>query len=112
MPKTVVDFTGTVSRATMRPEDLVPAFMEVLEEYWPEKAVELTGFYGGEYGWPYSMSGLHYPDPIPEDLQEAAGYLVEDLFDAMQEIAPEGYYFGSTPGDGCDYEFWPLDDDD
>jgi len=106
-----VDFTGTVSRATMRPEDLIPAFMGVLEKYWPEKAAKLTGYYGGECSWPYSMSGLHYPDPIPDSLQETAGYLVSDLFDALNEIAPEGCYFSSAEGDGCDYGYWRTEEE-
>ena len=114
MAKRTVGFTGTVSQATMRPEDLIPAYMEVLEEYWPEQAAKLTAYYGGECGWPYATCGLLFPDPLPDHLKEVSGWLLQDLCDALGEIAPEDHYFGSTPGDGCDYGFWqnPFDDAD
>lgn len=33
-------------------------------------------------------------------------YLWEDIFDFFNEVCPEGYYFGSTEGDGADFGFW------
>jgi hypothetical protein len=39
--------------------------------------------------------------------RDALSYLVwEDLFDQMNSIAPEGYYFGAHEGNGSDYGFW------
>ena len=32
-----VDFTGTVSQATMRAQDVLPACMAVLSEFYPER---------------------------------------------------------------------------
>ena len=47
--------------------------------------------------------------------RDALSYLVwEDLFDQMNSIAPEDYYFGAHEGNGSDYGFWrtKLDTED
>ena len=100
---------GTVIHATMRTEDLIPAFMAVLTDCNPAKAFEL------KENNPNLKSALHnkaagIPDPWWES-EEATFLLNEDLFDAMQDIAPEGHTFGSHPGDGSDYGFWPDEED-
>ena len=35
-----------------------------------------------------------------------ADWTLEQIFDYMNEIAPEGYYFGSQEGDGALFGFW------
>jgi hypothetical protein len=104
---------GTIIHGTMRAEDLIPAFIAVLpagdarsgfQETW---ALLARGYvYNGAYG--YVFRGEDSPDAAMErDL------LLDQLFNALDELAAEGYYFGSHPGDGSDYGFWPeeqLDD--
>lgn len=97
--------TGTVIHATLRPEDLIPAFMEELERRSIRAASRITSEYAAD-GWPYSMSGLHYGDPFTKKQSELAPHLLEDLFDALNEVAPEGHYFGAHMGDGSDFGFW------
>lgn len=36
-------------------------------------------------------------------------YLYEDLTDILERYAPEGYYFGTHPGDGSDFGYWRDD---
>ena len=36
-------------------------------------------------------------------------FLNDDLWIFMNGIAPEGYYFGSHPGDGSSYGFWEIE---
>lgn len=91
-------FYGTVSHGTMRKEDLIPAFVETLH------ALD---------------TNEEHTDLIAEacDLDhdydsEQADYILDDLFDALDALAPDGYYFGAHPGDGADYGFWPVDCDE
>lgn len=36
--------------------------------------------------------------------------LNEDIFDAMQDLSPEGHYFCAHPGDGADFGYWKEED--
>ena len=97
--------TGTVIRATMRTQNLVPAFLSVLkeedEELWAELIEGIDDY-----------EAMTENDDDPRWYEDNMVYFLnEDLWDAMNDIAPEGYYFGAHPGDGSDYGFWEYDDD-
>ena len=98
--------TGTVSHGTMNPIDLVPVFADLL--------AELSG------NNPESPeSGLlhdchKYRNGLinrvnDSDFDETESELVNDLFDALNEYAPDGFYFGAHCGDGSDYGFWQVE---
>jgi hypothetical protein len=98
-----------VSNATLRPQDLLPKFLDALLVLAPEAHQQLTA----------PASGL---SPIPacalEDesdpwwgSEECSFVLNEDLFDALGEHAPEGFHFGAHEGDGACFGFWPNEDD-
>jgi hypothetical protein len=93
---------GTVSSGTMRDQDLIPRFLDVLDEHAPAKAEELRDLY------PITLENLDEHDS--ETM--ARSMLVHDLFEALNEIAPEDHYFGAHEGDGADYGFWPVPDED
>ena len=81
----------TISHGTMRPEDLIPKFLEVLEELNPE----------------ISESAKRWNELA---IQEVQSQFLSELFDLLNEEAPEGFYFGSHPGDGSDYGFWQMEE--
>lgn len=87
---------GSVSTGTMLSYELIQAFMGVLEDLDPVAADALAEQYCNV--WPTVVYGAQ-----PEEL----GDLLDELFDALDERAPEGYYFGAHEGDGCDFGFWP-----
>jgi hypothetical protein len=101
---------GSVHHGSHRYEDLIPRLMNVLEEYDRNTAAKLTSSYARE-GWAYSMAGLGWGDPFDEIQMELAPHLLEDLFNALQEIAPPGTYFGAHVGDGSDFGFWSHDEE-
>ncbi len=85
---------GTVSAGTLRTEDLLKAFVSELIRLDPESA---------------SMSdmgeALAFLDGNIAD--EAPSELVDALQDILNELCPPFVYFGSHPGDGADFGFWP-----
>lgn len=92
---------GTISHGTMREEDLIPDFVAELRR---------LGHEDGELDEIEARLEAH--DTVPYYGTEEAGWdLNEYLFEALNEHAPEGHYFGSHPGDGSDYGFWPNEED-
>lgn len=86
-----MQFTGTVISGTMIPEEIVDALRSFVEINGPDEMVnEVVCFMAEEY-----------------DIYE----IMEFLFNKMNELAPDGCYFGSHPGDGCDYGFWEVEFD-
>jgi len=81
----------TISHGTMRPEDLIPKFLEVLEELNPK----------------VSESAKRWNELA---IEEAQSQFLSELFDLLDQEAPEGFYFGSHPGDGSDYGFWQMEE--
>ena len=45
---------------------------------------------------------------IGGSIREKAVYLLEDIFDYFNVIAPEGFYFGTSEGDGACFGFFPA----
>ena len=99
---------GTLIHGTLRNEDLLPAFRNELHNL-SEGQHPLVGQFDRTVetepwlDW-YSVD-IRLADIAPED-QEYASELVNDLMDALNEYAPDGYYFGSIEGDGSDFGFW------
>jgi hypothetical protein len=87
---------GIIVEGTMRTEDVCSAIMDVLE-------VELASdqFKQVEYGLKQAKRGGYYES-----------YVWEDLFDAMDDIAPANLYFGNTEGNASDYGFWEIEDEE
>ena len=99
-----------LSHATMRTEDLIPTFMQALEYVAKECEIEKEVAAIQEEVDKLEFEehkgyGTYYKDP------ETASYLLnEDIWDLLNEIAPEHTYFGSHEGDGSAYGFWTSDE--
>jgi len=78
----------SVSWGTLKPEDVLEAL------------------YDTAYNLLCDLSRIPEPDAIESD--ETRGYVIDELFDLLNDVAPPGYYFGSLEGDGADFGFWPV----
>ena len=92
--------TGSIISGTLRNEDLVPVFVE---------QVMILSTHGDDadfvHGINLRMSEADYfdSDDCIDDL--------EWLFTRLEELAPQGTWFGAHEGNGSDFGFWPLEDD-
>ena len=98
---------GTVSHGTMRPQDLIPAFLDALAEVWPDA-------YEGYMAAPFPPIPAYVTDEGDSSEwwdSEDAAFLLEALFDQLDEAAPADHYFGAHPSDGSDYGFWLIENE-
>lgn len=98
---------GSVSHGTMRTEDLIPAFVEALDDL--KEAESLSDTPNKErFARLDSLLGDIEGRMEQEDYyaSEDAGFDLEALFEALDEFAPPFCHFGAHEGDGADYGFW------
>jgi len=85
---------GSVSSGTLKQPDLVAAFAATLDDLEPRSALAAEA---QEYD--------------PETAEPDVGnWLLEELFEALDDLAPPYCYFGTVYGDGADFGFWPCID--
>jgi hypothetical protein len=107
---TTTPATGTLIHGTHAEWLLIPAFFDELREHAPVAAANIVNDFGqGFIDRCSTMDGLDYS--LVNEMDNR-GWLMEALYDALDDIAPEGCYFGAHPGDGADFGFWEADDED
>lgn len=93
-------YLGSISTGTTKTEDLLAAFLPVLKELagnqWDYVLTENPGPARGP-------SAYAHPDDYQADSEE----LLETVMARLNNLAPEGYYFGALEGDGADFGFFP-----
>lgn len=98
---------GTLIHGTHRPQDLIPAFLGAVRRYAPTEYTALVSA-------PFAPVPAHVDDEGDDSPwwdSEEATYLLAELTDILEGVAPEGYYFGAHEGDGADFGFWPVDEE-
>jgi len=94
----------------MREEDLIPAFLSVLDSEVPEIAAKVRDEFGASF-----VERCCTPLDIEysgDGEMANRSRLLEMIWEAMEKIAPKGTEFGAIEGDGSDYGFWAVDDDE
>lgn len=90
-----------VSEGTLRIEDLLRNFAEALE------TLDQESTYASLIE---EARRIADNEQFLEKEPEIAAWVLAELEDALMELAPEGTYFGSHPGDGACFGFWPEED--
>jgi hypothetical protein len=99
---------GSYSHGTLRPQDLLRRFADVLAAHDPEP---------GEARLIHEARGLATALDSDdahtfETASEYAPETVDALMDALTDRAPAGHYFGAHEGDGSDFGCWLVDFDE
>ena len=91
----------TISHATLNTGHLIEAFTEFISansDHFNAESLDMARYIRNHY-----ESGSFGEDTL-------SYYLNEILFDMIDTVSPNGFYFGSHPGDGSDFGFWELED--
>ena len=92
---------GTISHATLRPQDLIPAFRDAI-------CATNTGDYDEALSHLFTI--LPATDDDPWWNSEEAQDFINTMSDILNDHAPPYLYFGAHVGDGSDFGFWPDHD--
>lgn len=90
-----------VSDGTLKPEDLIPKFLNALKHDETAHSKFLKDF--------PEVLEIQSWDDVDD---ETKSMLVDELTDALNGIAPDGYFFGASDGDGACFGFWKVDPDE
>lgn len=93
----------TVSTGTLLNYDLLERFGEVIKKYRINDALVRDI---DEIFETYSEDEINYPTGEWSDL--ISWLINEDIFNILNEVAPEGYYFGTLEGNGSCFGFWRV----
>lgn len=102
---------GTLIHGTLRPQDLVPVFLDELRRLDRARFDEYVQANPGMLPGEIPASAIESnSDPWWDT--ESVTWALDSLFDTLGEYSPEGYYFGTHEGDGADFGWWPVDRDE
>ena len=103
---------GTVISGTLRTEDLLDALSTELERLVKadmkyQRIVPTTDY--------SAWATIHINRALIYDARllanNDASEIVDELFDALNNYAPEGMYFGAHEDDGADFGWWEFRDE-
>lgn len=99
---------GTIIHATLRDEDLIPAFIEAITPHLKQLDVGMSIAIKDLIA---RWNKLETEESIEAYCEtEESSFDIEELANALDSIAPPFIYFGSHPGDGADFGYWISDD--
>ena len=105
--KIYANLDETVIRATLRPCDLIPAFLDIIRDTAEYAQIIISNN--------DDLKVIFDPcadDDDPRwDSEYMQYFLNEELFDTLNAYAPDGYMFSSHIGDGSDFGYWKIEEE-
>lgn len=95
---------GTIIHGTHVHEDLLWAFATLLQEIHEFNEIE------PEHEIDYIASAFDAAEN--KGSYDEMADLVSEGFDLLDAYSPPGYTFSTHPGDGSDFGFWPVENED
>lgn len=95
-----------LSEGTLLPADLIRAFTGAINTGEGPKTADLKS--GLTLVTKYDDDEINYP--TSEVFADHIGGTLESLMDELNELAPDGCYFGSHPDDGALYGFFEQEE--
>jgi hypothetical protein len=107
MTATAPALTGTVIHGTLLSQDVIPAVLGALRVIGGDAA---HAAFLRQWPMPLIETLLRRDaDPDMTDSEaDSLMWLWDDLFDAVDGLLPDGWYFGSLEGDGTDFGVWEV----
>jgi len=100
-----------LSHATMRQEDLIPSFMEFIQNVKEKcEITEQVDSLQEEVDELEIIEYEGYSGPYYKNPDDANWILHEDIWEILMNIAPKFTNFGSHEGDGSAYGFWTSEE--
>ncbi len=100
METKTLEIGSLVNYRSLRSEDLIPAFLELLkgidDDFITESYCEI----------PYDAQ---FDDEHDFWESEQSIWIMECIVDRLNDYTPEGYYFGAHEGNGSDFGVWKYD---
>jgi len=105
---------GSVSSGTLRPEDLIPAFVFELNRLInanvtvPDNASSAEDLAAYERLTRLTWQGFTIGSIDTDKDYESAMEYLSKFSDALDLFSPEGHSFGAHEGNSADFGFWPT----
>lgn len=114
LQKEIVGKDGIIlSDGTLNIQHLLPKAYDLIQAYKLSDALEkaIEAVFIGEA--PTFYNQFYGDTKLNPNKEEEANYLWnEDIFNLFNEITPDGFYFGSSEGDGACIGFFKYDEEE
>ena len=98
--------TGTIICGTLRNADVAPALVDYLVNMGKNGIVPIGKWKQLDKVAKQAHADIDKIDELDGWETDECYEIVADLFDAINQLLPEGYYCGSLEGDGADFGVW------